>query len=250
MKGLLVLIFSFFLVSCAESYYYQVYKTETESGSLKNNNIVFEDENCTVNYNLWTEGGKMNFTIYNKTKSDLTVDLTKTFFVLNGIAFEYFQNRTYTESENKSAVVSSRNYNNNLGISSANSSGFSTSFVEKPRLIIPSNTRIIISENEYNVNSERYQSCDLIKFPSRREIKKLNYTKDNTPFNFYNLITYSTNIDTFRFENRFHVSEIANYPISEMYTYIDSTCGKRRDFPVQVLKELSPFHFYIIYSYK
>lgn len=252
MKKIILPIITLLFVSCAMSDYYQVYKTHVDNGTVNKSNVVFEDNNCSVYYNLWTEGGDLTFSIYNKTESDLTVYLTKTFFVLNGVAYEYFQNRTFSKSSNSGTTVTTYNYPyywnyNATKVAGTNSTSFSTSYSEKPELTIPPKTLINISE--YKVTNALYTNCNLAKYPSRRSIRTLKYSKENSPFVFYNLITYSTKNDTLRLENRFYVNEITNYPASELFTKIDtSTCGKKLDFPIQVFKNEMPDKFYIKYS--
>ena len=252
MKKIILPILTLLFTSCAVTNYYQVYKTNVDNGIVDKNKIVFEDNNCSVYYNLWTEGGNVGFSIYNKTESDLTVYLTKTFFVLNGVAYEYFQNRTFSKSSNSGTTVTSYNYpyywNYNVAkVAGTSSTSFSTSYIEKPELTIPPKTLINISE--YNVTNARYTSCDLVKYPSRKNIKTLKYGKDNSPFVFYNLITYSTKSDTLRLENKFYVSEITNYPSTEIFTDIDtSACGKKLEFPIQVFKNVTPGKFYVKYT--
>lgn len=253
MKKILLPIITLLLSSCATiTDYYQVYKTYPEGGIVNKNKIVFEDNNCSVLYNLWTEGGDLGFSIYNKTESDLTINLSKTFFVLNGVSFEYYQNRTFSKSSNNGRTSTTYNYpyywNYNLTkVEGTSSTGYSTSYIEKPAITIPPKTLINISE--YNVTNSRYTNCDLAKIPNQENIKTLKFSKENSPFTFYNLITYSTKSDTIRFENRFYVSEITNYPQTEMFTFIDTTnCGRKLDFSIEVFKSLSPDKFYIKYT--
>ena len=252
MKKIILPIITLLFASCAMTNYYQVYNTHVDNGTVNKSNVVFEDNNCSVYYNLWTEGGDLAFSIYNKTESDLTVYLTKTFFVLNGVAYEYFQNRTFSKSSNSGTTVTTYNnpyyWNYNATkVAGTNSISFSTSYSEKPELTIPPKTLINISE--YKVTNALYTNCNLAKYPSRRSIRTLKYSKENSPFVFYNLITYSTKSDTLRLENRFYVNEITNYPANELFTKIDtSACGKKLDFPIQVFKNEMPDKFYIKYS--
>jgi len=252
MKKLLILFMTLLLSSCAVTNYYQVYKTNSESGILKNDKIVFEDKNCSVSYDLWSEGGDIGFSIYNKTESDMTINLNKTFFVLNGVAYEYFQNRTFTKTQNSGTTVSSYNYpyywNYNVTkVAGTSSTSFSTSYIEKSILTIPSKTSINISE--FQITNSRYVNCDLIKSPSNKNIKTLKFDNDNSPFVFYNLITYTTKSDTSRLENKFYVSEITNYPSSEMFDKIDtSMCGRILNVPFVIFKDAAPDKFYIQYS--
>lgn len=253
MKKLIIPMVMLFLAACSVvPNFYQIYKTNPEEGGiLTNNKIIFEDKNCLVTYNLWAEGGNIGFNIYNKTTSDLTVDLTKTFFVLNDVAFEYFQNRTFSKSSNSGTIINPYRYPNhwnyNPAITGTTSFGISTSYIEKPILRIPSKTLINVSE--YNVINTRYIHCDLLKYPSRKKIKTLYFDKNNSPFIFYNLITYSTSTDTLRLENKFYVSEITNYPEDEIFTEIDtSACGGKLDYSKEVFKNVSPDKFYFKYS--
>lgn len=252
MKKIILPIFTLLLTSCAVTNYYQVYKTVIDNGIVEKNKIVFEDNNCSVYYNLWAEGGNVGFSIYNKTESDLTIYLNKTFFVLNGVAYEYFQNRTFTKSSNNGTTVTSYLYphywNYNMTkVAGTSSTSFSVAYLEKPELIIP--PKALINISEYNVTNARYTNCNLAKYPSRKNITTLKYSKDNSPFVFYNRITYSTQSDTLRLENKFYVSEITNYPETKMFTEIDtSDCGKKLDFPTQVFKNETPDKFYIKYT--
>ncbi len=252
MNKYLLILFTLILTSCSESNYYQIFKTNSENGIEINKQIVFEDSNCLVYYNLWQEGGDIGFSIFNKTEKELIIHLNKSFFVLNDVAYAYFQNRSYTKSSSTGTSLSTYNYpyywNYNISkVTGSVSSGFATTYIEKPELIIPPKTFINISE--FNITNTRYANCDLIKYPSLKNIKTLKFSKENSPFRFYNTISYSTISDTIRFENRFYVSEITNIPSSEMYREIDKTaCGKKLDFPIWTIKDLSPDRFYIKYS--
>ena len=252
MKRIILPILTLLFTSCAVSNFYQVYKTNSENGVVNNDKIVFEDSNCKVYYNLSTEGGNVGFSIFNKTQNDLTINLSKTFFVLNGIAYEYFQNRTISKSTNTGSIVTSYNnpyyWNYNIARVSGTSSTTNTvTYVEKPILTIPPQTSINVSE--YYVTNSLFSSCDLPKYPTKKQIKTLNYNKDNSPFVFYNLITYYHKSDTIRLENKFYVSEITNYPSKEMFSYTDTTtCGKKLEYRVPVFKKMSPDKFFIKYS--
>ncbi len=245
------LIVAIIFTSCSATNYYQVYKTSNENGTLVNNKVVFEDNNCSVSYNLWKEGGNVGFSIYNKTENDLIIHLDKTFFVLNGLAFEYFQNRTFTNSSNLGTSValysSASNLKKNMAkIEGSNSTSVSTTYIEKPCMTIPPNTSINISE--FKISNAYHVDCDLPKQPTSKKIKTINYSKDNTPFSFYNRITYSTKNDTLRIENNFFVSEITNYPANQLLKTIDTSfCGKKLEIPVQRFKDVSPDKFYIKY---
>lgn len=254
MKKVSILFLVILLNSCAVTSYYQVYKSIPESGAIINDKIIFEDKNCSVTYDLFTEGGNFGFSIFNKSEGDLTVDLTKTFFVINSVSYEYFQNRTFTNSVGSGTTVTTNNFayynywnSNSTKVSGTSSSNTSTSFEEKSELTIPALT--IGNVSEYRVTNSRYSNCDLPKYPSNDKVKTMTFEKSNSPFVFYNLITYKVLGDSMRMENKFFVSEITNLPESEMLTTVEtSVCGKKLDFPVKVLKKLGPDKFYVHYT--
>lgn len=231
--------------SCSVMTYYQTYKTTAENGTITSNHVEFQDQNCSVQYNLFSHGGKVTFSVYNKTDSDMTIDLTKTFFVSNSTSKQYFQDRTFSVVSN--TVSNSTNYNYLAKKTSTNSTSTSSTYHEPAQIIIPAKTRIYLSE--HSIVSSRFISCDLAKYPTRRSFKKLSFTKDNSPFQFSNLISYTVNNTTHRFENRFFVTEIANFPSSDVLQRVDrNECNNLLDEPIYQLKDNTPERFYYRYT--
>lgn len=64
----LVTLFSLLsLVSCSQGVYYQLVNTRpiTKGLEAKEKAIVYEDDNCVVNYDFWAPGGSMQIIIEN-----------------------------------------------------------------------------------------------------------------------------------------------------------------------------------------
>ena len=167
-------------------------------------------------------------------------------------AYEFFQNRTFYPSSNASVANFPGNSRNNLNNepikgTATSSSGFLTAFIEKPVLTIPPKTSINISG--YLIANSRYVDCGLLKYPTKKNMKTVAFDNTSSPFSFYNIITYSVKGDTSKLENRFYVSEITNYPSSEVFMSVDtSKCGGKLDTPIEVFKNMTPDKFYIKYS--
>lgn len=257
------------LTSCnVTSNYYQIYKTNTSDNIVKKGDfLVFEDENCSVTYNLWNEGGNVGFNIYNKSNKNLYLNLEESFFVFNGIANNYYKNRVFSNSVNSGATYSTgvmasksvTGYNflnllqtnkvtvsNNAGI--VNSSGYSVSYNEEKIVSIPPKTSKYIVE--YSINNSLYRDCDLYKYPTKKQINTKSFTKSDSPFVFSNKISYY--IDTpdklIKFDNSFFVSEIANYPESEaFYSKTDENCGQKSMTKSYYFNDKSPDKFYVKY---
>jgi hypothetical protein len=265
------------LTSCASTSFYQVYQT-TPSKELKekDNYLAYEDDNCRVFYDLWYEGGYIGFNFYNKTDDNIYLDLGESFFILNGMAFDYFKNRTFTKSKSSGvtkseavsaseaevlskAVVSTlflwnsqetNRVQKKKELNIEASSGHSVSYNEEKIICIPSRTSKIISE--YKINTSLYRDCDLLKYPSKKQIKSSeSFTKEDSPFIFSNRIAYRVreSDNLIRFENEFYVSEITNCRESEVLeSDYDEFCGQKSNDVVKYFRNSSPDKFYIQYS--
>ena len=92
-KSFLELTFLTFLTvglqSCATTYY-QVYDVETEGLQSSKEKIVYNDDNCEIIYDLWCEQGTLNFLFKNNSETDIHIDLSQSFFIRNGIAYDYY----------------------------------------------------------------------------------------------------------------------------------------------------------------
>ena len=253
--ALAVILFS----SCMPKFYYQVYKaTPVKEAQKTSEAIIFEDNNCKVSYNLWSQGGDAGFSFYNKTESNIYINMEESFFILNGIAYDYYKNRVYTNSTNMgtnlgTAAIQNTAYSQSIAVTGGSTvaSGHSVSFTEKKLICIPPHTSKIFSE--YNINESLYRNCDLYLYPSKKEVKTKEFTKADSPFVFSNRISYilgktGTNV---LLENEFFISEITNYPEKEITEWkFDEFCGKRNIIMTKYVKNASPDKFYIYYMDK
>lgn len=252
------------LASCGPMYYYQLYQVEPSTSALqKNNELLYEDENCIIRYNLWSDGGNIGFDIENKTEKDLYLCLNKSFFVLNGMAFDYYQNRTFTTSESRSISTSASrttsvgrvneangvqtNYTKHARINVGTITGNATTMVEDSVVCIPAGTYKTFTE--YSINSDLIRDCDLLRNPRSREIKTKKYTLEQSPVVFGNIVTYKINNQYVRVNNEFYISEITNYPYTEFFeSKYEENCGVRSRVPVRYYKYYNTNRFFIRYS--
>ncbi len=152
-----------------------------------------------------------------------------------GISSSYSENLSFTESgfSSQSTTVSK---------------GYSVTYNEPTIIRIPPKTAKMISE--YQIVSNRYRHCDLIKFPSKG-VESMSFTKENSPYVFSNRICYcmeSTCLSPIVVENVFFISEISNMPYDEFFQKdYEYTCGKKSDMKVLFRKYASPEKFYYVY---
>lgn len=264
----IIIVLMVLTLSSCKTTFYQVYRaTPTDRSMAHNDALVYEDENCEVIYNLWSYGGNMGFSFFNKTEENIYLNLDECFFVKNGVASDYYLDREFTQSSNEGSR-SSRSVGasksiagiNFLGLFQTNSaesgvsesvmssSASSVSHKEKKIIIIPPGTLKFISE--YNITESLYRDCNLLKYPKRKQIRNLQFMKDDSPYVFSNRITYRVgeSAEPIQFENEFYVSEITNYPENEI---VDSEyaefCGEKSTEKYNFFKIQSPDRFYIMY---
>lgn len=268
-KLFVICLMTILCVRCMPLNYYQEYKaTFSENMAVKNNLIVFQDDNCKVYYNLWAENGDIGFQFYNNTNRNIYLNMEHTFLVLNGMANNYFKNRTFTTSQNSGEIISNMtrlsksltgvNYQNLLQtnqVTSSNkmgvisSSGYSISYNEDKIICIPPFSSKLISE--YSINNVRYQSCDLYKYPDKRSINTVSFTKENSPVTFSNRIEYffDSKDEPILIKNDFYVTDITNYPENEfIIDKYDIICDKKSETTTRHFKNPAPDKFYLIYK--
>lgn len=220
MRIFIIIILSIIFTSCSSnlSIFYQIYETKSDNVTFVNEDYYYENSEIKISYDFWNEYGNPGFTIYNKTQKNIYLNLEDSHFIINGIAHDYYLNRTFTNSITESSGLNTtettyRAKRNNLvdfvdlisgkgkksGSSEStssitlSSSENSVSYSEKKVIIIPSNSSKII--NEYEVNYNVYRGCNFLRFPDEDEIKPIQFTKENSPYVFSNIICYSIDKD-------------------------------------------------------
>lgn len=98
------------LTSCSSKVYnyVQVFETKTyDDVAYKNHKdgLLYEDENCAVYHSFWADGGDASFEFYNKTNKIIYLDKSKTFFIRNGIANDYYVDRSWGSSSSNSMAA-------------------------------------------------------------------------------------------------------------------------------------------------
>lgn len=240
------------LSSCVTTSYFQVYKAAfTKKTNAKDSLLVYEDENCKVFYNLWdVEGGNIGFKFYNKTEKNIYLNMEESFFILNGIANNYYKNRVYTNSSSTGTSTTHKTKEaKSNSVSNLSVQGYSVANNEEKTVCIPSFTSKIITE--YTINKTLYRDCDLFIYPNSKEVKTKTFTKSNSPFVFSNKIVYfvGQSENSIEFENEFYVKEITNYPKSDMIDkkFIDY-CGQESMEKSEYFLNISSDKFYIEYN--
>lgn len=208
--------------------YFQICKLLGDLPVSSSGTYEYSDSICSVNYNFWSNGGDVCFIIHNNTDDVLYIDLTKSFFVKNGIAYDYFQNRslsssfaiTSSESSSVAGEVLGYWYNNlekepgsaeiSRGKTIGAQSSYSVKYQEKPVISIPPRSSKVFLE--YSIMKNHYINCDLSESPSKEKSVAISFSPQNTPVNFTNFICYRLGESTTDkyIENTFFIATIVN----------------------------------------
>ena len=254
--------------SCSTSFY-QVYKTVPDANlQTTEQGLVYEDEFCKISYNLWANQGDIGFLFYNKTDENIYIDLTESFFIANGMAYDYYKNRVYASSKSVASSVSTGAsasksvagfnmfgllQNNQVqastNASTSGASGASVSIKEAVVITIPPKTAKVI--DEFSISSSLYRDCDLFRYPNNNQINTVTFNKNNSPLVFSNRIAYSKGEETAltRIENEFYVNAITNYPEKQAIESIrEEFCGEQDYHPTRYFKDATPNGFYLPYT--
>ena len=214
--------------SCSPAFY-QVYEVKSNALKQAENSLVFENEDLKVMYNLWGDGGTMNFIVQNKTDRDLFLDMGQSFFILNGEANDYFQNREYT---NTVSTVSSTSYGISLFSAAAGfwpntylvpgtqsflgkaSKGSSRSVTTKEKEVVCVPAHSFKTINGQDIYQQYLRTCNKkVDYPKESAVAAT-YSEANSPTKFRNRISYSFDekgSDLRQIENDFYLSGITNY---------------------------------------
>ena len=257
------------LTSCMGSYQFcQVYETKpvkpNEIQKTENGDLKYENSHCIITYNFWANYGTTNFEIYNKTNEILYVDLAKSFFIRNGIAYDIYKGREWSESESntsgysngygfsntRSASLAGRlvpttyglgggytstsrgrslSYSYSSGTTHISSHSITVSTKEPQIIAIPPHTRKTITM--YSIVNSPLLTCDLQQYPEHDS--RMSFTSNDSPIVFANYITYAVGEDSnpIAIENSFYVSAITNYAEPDIIEY------KKRSEPCENLKD-------------
>lgn len=246
MKHLFLSLLVVLALSSCKSTFYQVVTTQSENLKTEQNALFFEDANCKVYYNLWSEGGNAGFLFHNKTDVTVYVNLAECFFVKNGMAYDYSLNRTISNSISQSVsyqqTASVWGYKNGLPVVNSvaasdkpskiadlgvlmpglfggsdakgktTTTGQVVTYSDQPVVAIPPHTSKSFAE--YSVYKTLYRDCNLLLYPSKNQIRPLKFTSENSPVTFSNIITYFTSdaVGNVQIRNDFYISEIKNLP--------------------------------------
>lgn len=228
------------LTSCSYRTCYQVYSVVPENADLTENGspVFVTEDGLRFTYNFWGECGNMRFIAYNTNDYDVIVDMTRSSFIRNNIAEDYYQGKQLEErrissvaslSQSGQSLYHSANaskWDNYLGYSFADiltlgvsegstklsgsytKVGFESAIVytEPKEVRIPAHSAKIF--NTFNINN--YRLPEIGSAPNDVYAPKV-YTKQSTPMVMRNRIcVYREGGEPLYHNMDFYISGVGN----------------------------------------
>lgn len=248
----------FMMTSCKMKTYYQVFQAERVSGELEPRDgfLVHENGDCTVSYNFFEEGGHGGFWFTNNTDSVINIHLNETFFIVDGIANDYYKSRRWTTTSSKTlqstkeSGTKKKNNKRSLSTTEGTSSTSTNAIANEEKFIVavpPHSTKHIY---EFSINMKKFDICGLKDTPGKSKPLSKAFTED-TPFTFGNYVTYTVgNGKKKHVDDRFIINSITNINSKGMFEMVrpKDACGKAKGDKVKRIRYNEPSRFYVIYK--
>ncbi len=180
-----ILILAFIVMSLTSCMSWKT-QLSTVSSDVVDEKLIFENEDVKLKYSFWDEGGKLGFTVENKTDGPIFIDWTHCNFIFNGYAYDFYSNEEKVDLRtigvyNTTSVSSTYSYDLHVTKSKQWSKGTVTK--DKESTQIPPNSQI----------QAKIIGLD---FPWLKiENGEINFPKDNSPLTVRNYLSYSKNSD-------------------------------------------------------
>lgn len=237
-KAAISIVTAVLMQSCVTPFYYQVYDVQSEGLDSSDDMILYSNDDCKIIYDFWSEAGDVSFFFMNNTNKDIYIDLSRSFFIRNGIAYDYFTDAEYTRSVTSMVGVSAslaKSYTQfgyefpmwtptvvtrGAQVTASGGAGITNSITTKEAkfICIPANSakRIV----GFNISDYVYLDCGNKKLNKpKRASKRIEYPKEKSPLVFRNRIIYyvGDSEDEVTVDNSFWVSGFTNHSRKDFF---------------------------------
>ena len=205
------------LTSC-KSTYYQVYSVKGEQCNQDSKWLSYQNEDCKIAYDLWSENGAVVFAFQNTTDSDIFINMRQSFYICNnvancyysGLSHEYksFQMGSVSGTLTKASVFKIASMTES--VSKGNSQ--SVRIQEQEVVCVPSKSSLVFYK--FAINPPVYRDCIKTSDSPADSVNLRTFQKENSPIVINNRISYSFDKDLKtqkQFDNVFWLNSVDNY---------------------------------------
>lgn len=239
-------------ISSCKSWYYQIATLSSNNASLDaSSRMVFTEGDYSLVYDFWTESGQVSFKFENNSDVDVYVDLKRSFFLINGVTYDYFQNRSWTQSQSSyngaTATVGGASFSypgikGSVSNSTGSSSASAVEYKEKEGVWVPAHTCRYF--NEFTLLGSPYRECGFDRFPSHTT--ELNFTEETSPYKYNNVLKLVVGNEELTLNSSFYIRNLTNASENTIvfYDYPRNCKGDKMGYLVRYIKNGGPNKFY------
>lgn len=215
MKHILLLASIFLFSAC--TYFVQICTFESDNVKLmEDDRFIYSDEIATIEYKINNEGPIFDFRITNNTEQDITIDISKSYFVYNKEVYDYAGRSTTImafsyDFASKTYSIGNSFYNSSTTV--ANTRGVSIAETQSiaDELIIPAGCNRTLSS--FPIDRKIYNDDEIVESVETATPVTITLTRDDTPICLTNCITLRYNNKEHKIINDLYVKYINVYPI-------------------------------------
>lgn len=234
------------LTSC-KSTYYQVYSVKGEQCNQDSKWLSYQNEDCKITYDLWSESGAVVFSFQNTTDTDIFINMRQSFYICNNVANCYYSGLSHEYKSFQMGSVSGTltkglGFGVGVGIgfsgvdmmgdpmnfsASASASAFkiasmtksvskgnsqSVRIQEQEVVCVPSKSSLVFYK--FAINPPVYRDCIKASDSPADSVNLRTFQKENSPIVINNRISYSFDKDLKtqkQFDNVFWLNSVDNY---------------------------------------
>jgi predicted transcriptional regulator len=183
---------------------YQVSEWNSKTVKYENSNeFSYDNDDVKVNYEFWNDSKGITFSVYNKSDNPITIDWTKSHFILWNYSNDFFKGSETTFSS--SNLQRSTYYN----ITKTSQSSSSTVVKDKMESHIP--PKSMVREEFYITNTLYFDCNNYFKKLKKDEVTKFEFTELNSIYKLRNYLTYFVSENKIKtIDNDFFITQILN----------------------------------------
>ena len=275
------------VTSCATAFQQIATISSPQMRLADDGRFAYLGDGVEIDYNFWSENGQVCFVLTNKTDKDIYVDLSRSHLVVNGMTFDYYQNRTFSTQSSSTLVRSfgygtsstfaqaagaGAAYGESYGYSAAavavgaaagrsrtdsysgrtttsNTVNKSIEYIEREGVWVPALASRLFCE--FSLLDAPFRKCGFARNPAKKEQATLSFNEKNSPYTFDNMLMLVVDGKDHRLVNSFYISNIANILRDQTYetdSAVDCNGAKTGE-TIHIYKFSAANRFFINYDF-
>lgn len=190
------------------------YVSANDPQTKKDSVYTFENDTVRIRYAFWGERGVIGFSVYNKLSKPIYIDWKKSAYVINGVKYNYWSDRTIVSSRSASVslpIASTYGWYGSVGGSTTEMAAPERVTFLAPRSLVIYYSGLLWTGTIKPLPASAASAAFTITNGKHIQARQLEYSSTTSPIRFRNFITFSVSenfADESYIDNGFYVSKI------------------------------------------